>query len=129
MAREIKMTIDQLEDWLSAYGNAWTAREPESAAQLFSDDASYFETPFSPPNRGRSGIREYWSAATRNQSDITFSWKILNLTKNVGVVRWQAAFKRTISNTRVELDGVFVLDFEDAGLCRTLREWWHRKEG
>jgi hypothetical protein len=71
---------------------------------------------------------EYWSAATRDQSDITFSWQIVSLIKNVGVVHWHSAFKRTSSNIRVELDGVFVLEFDDRGLCRALREWWHRKE-
>ncbi len=122
------MKIKQLEEWLSAYGRAWTLREPETASQLFSDDARYFETPFNPPAQGRSEITEYWSAATGNQSGISFSWEIVSLVGNVGVVRWQAAFKRISSNTQVQLDGVFVLEFDDAGLCKTLREWWHRKE-
>lgn len=122
------MKINQLEDWLSQYGRAWTLREPDTAAQLFSSDAMYYETPFGPPARGRSEIKEYWSAAIRNQADISFSWEIVSLTGAVGVARWQAAFKRKSSNTQVQLDGVFVLEFDDAGLCRSLREWWHRKE-
>jgi hypothetical protein len=28
----------------------------------------------------------------------------------------------------VRLDGVFVLEFSEDGLCRSLREWWHRDE-
>jgi hypothetical protein len=26
------------------------------------------------------------------------------------------------------LDGIFLLDFDETGLCRELREWWHRVE-
>jgi hypothetical protein len=26
------------------------------------------------------------------------------------------------------LDGIFLLEFNDEGLCRDLREWWHRAE-
>jgi hypothetical protein len=32
------------------------------------------------------------------------------------------------TGTRVNLDGVFMLEFSDAGTCSTLREWWHREE-
>jgi ketosteroid isomerase-like protein len=122
------MTTAELEDWLQAYKRAWVSRNPGAAAKLFSDDAAYFETPFAPPARGKAGIMEYWSAATRNQSDITFSWEIISLAESVGIVRWQGAFKRTLKKTRVELDGVLVLEFDEAGLCNTLREWWHRRE-
>jgi ketosteroid isomerase-like protein len=122
------MTIGLLEDWLTAYGLAWMHRDAEAAAKLFTKDAWYFESPFGPPAQGKSEIIEYWNAATRNQSEISFAWQIVSLTGNVGVVHWQAGFERTSSNARVQLDGVFVLDFDENGLCKILREWWHRKE-
>ena len=122
------MTNDQLEEWVSEYGKAWTSRDPDAAARLFAKDAVYFETPFGPPAKGSSQIAEYWAAATRSQSNIAFSSQIVCLVDHVGVVRWQASFKRASAEKRVRLDGVFLLDFDEKGLCKSLREWWHREE-
>lgn len=122
------MNTAQLENWLRAYGAAWGNRDPKAASRLFSADASYYETPFGPPARGHRGVEEYWAAATHKQSNISFSWEILSLSNDIGIVRWWATFARLKSSTKVELDGVLLLEFNHDGLCRTLREWWHRKE-
>jgi hypothetical protein len=29
---------------------------------------------------------------------------------------------------RLLLDGVFLVEFDEAGLCSRFREWWHREE-
>jgi hypothetical protein len=122
------MDIERLKNWLRAYGAAWGSRDAKAASSLFAGDASYYETPFSPPARGHSGVEEYWTAATRNQSNISFSWEILDLSENVAVVRWWTKFNRKKRKSLVELDGILLLEFNDDGLCRTLREWWHTKE-
>ena len=122
------MDIEQLKDWLRAYGAAWESRDAKAASRLFAGDASYYETPFGPPARGRNGVEEYWIAATRRQSNVSFSWEVLDLSDDVGIVRWWAKFNRTRPKSVVELDGVLLLEFNDEGLCRTLREWWHKKE-
>jgi hypothetical protein len=122
------MDLEQLKDWLRAYGAAWGNRDPIAASRLFSADASYYETPFGPPARGHSGVEEYWVAATQKQTNISFSWEVLSFTDDVGIVRWWATFSRLKSNAKVELDGVLLLEFNDDGLCRTFREWWHKKE-
>lgn len=46
------MTEPELATWLSRYGAAWEARDPEAAAALFTEDAEYFWTPFGDPNPG-----------------------------------------------------------------------------
>jgi len=46
-------------DWLDAYKRAWETRDPEAAANLFTANANYHETPFEDPVRGREGIRDY----------------------------------------------------------------------
>jgi ketosteroid isomerase-like protein len=122
------MDLEQLEDWLRAYGAAWENRDAKAAERLFSADASYYETPFGPPARGHGGVEEYWTAATQNQSNISFSWEIIGLADDVGFVRWQATFTRLTSNAEVALDGVFLLKFNNDGLCESLREWWHKRE-
>jgi hypothetical protein len=122
------MTEEQLREWLDRYGQAWEACNPDAAAALFSEDAEYYETPFGPPSRGRQGVRAYWAAATGSQRDVSFTHQILSVSADRGIARWAAEFTRLAAGKRMRLDGVFVLDFGEDGLCRTLREWWHHTE-
>jgi uncharacterized protein (TIGR02246 family) len=71
--------------WLDDYKRAWEDRDPEAAADLFTADSNYFETPFEAPVRGREGIRDYWSDATRYQEGIEFSYEVLATTDNAGI--------------------------------------------
>lgn len=123
------MTRKQLDAWLGAYGRAWEQRDPEAVVRLFTPDALYYETPFLKPARGRVEIREYWAAATGKQEEVCFSHEVLAVSGRRGMARWQSRFRRGAGGSRVRLDGVFVLEFDQDGLCRELREWWHRAGG
>ena len=122
------MTVHDLETWLAAYGQAWESRDPQAAAALFSEDASYHETPFAEPAEGQDGVREYWAEATGNHRDVRFSFEIVSFSASRGIARWWAEYTRATSGVRARLDGIFLLDFDDNGLCRTLREWWHKSD-
>ncbi|MEX2125086.1 MAG: nuclear transport factor 2 family protein [Woeseia sp.] len=121
------MNTDDLRNWLHAYGKAWEARSVEAASQLFSEEALYFETPYAVPFRGREGIGSYWSKVTEDQRDVDFEAEALGFVGTVGVAKWSARFTLASSGTAVELNGVFLLEFDDDGLCSRLREWWHAR--
>jgi nuclear transport factor 2 (NTF2) superfamily protein len=113
-----------LEDWLSRYGRAWETADPDAAAALFTEDATYRETPFDEVMEGREAIRRYWQEIPDTQRDISFGWEIVGT--DPVVVRWRAGYLRVRDGSRIELDGMFLLDFdESSGLCRTLREGGH----
>ena len=107
---------------------AWEGKDPEAAAELFTDDASYQESPYDEPMRGRSAIVQYWSHVPRTQDDIHFSYDIITLTSDVAVVHWSASFIRIPSKIKVRLDGIFLLNFDESDRCKSLREWWMRHE-
>ncbi len=117
------MDWESFEGWLDVLGRAWEDRDPEAAARLFTGDATYHETPFDEPIRGYEGILEYWSEVPRSQQDI-----LLAVTEETGIARWRSAFTRLPSNVPVELDGIFLVELNDDGLCTEFREWWHRRE-
>lgn len=119
------MNTAELEIWLQAYGRAWESRDPRAASELFAEQIRYYETPFAEPAVGRQGVSEYWASATHGQRDVFFSFEVVTLAANTGVVRWSAELTRAASGCRRMLDGVFLLRFDDAGLCTELREWWH----
>lgn len=124
----MRLTVEAADDWLRRYGAAWEQRSPQAVAPLFTEDCRYFETPFDAPAVGREGVRAYWQAVPDTQKDIEFRHRVLAVVGPTVLAHWQASFTRTTTGARVELDGMFELEFDDTGRCRTLREWWHRRE-
>ena len=119
------LTPASLEAWLARYEQAWESRDAERAVALFTPDARYHEMPFDAPKIGSAGIREYWTNVTADQRDIDFRASVIAVNGSTGVARWSTSLRSASSGTRVELDGVFVLTFDDSGRCSELREWWH----
>jgi hypothetical protein len=116
------------ESWLAAYGSAWETRDPRAAADLFSEDATYRETPFDEPARGRKAIADYWARVTSGHEGVRFGQEILAVADDTGIARWWASFRSTSSGEPGELDGIFVIRMGADGLCKEFREWWHYRE-
>jgi hypothetical protein len=121
-------TLDKLKGWLTRYEVAWESRNAELASSLFTVDATYHEMPFDAPIAGRDGISAYWSRVTADQRDIDFNARPIAMSGNTGIAEWTATFRSESSGATVELNGVFVLDFDSGGLCTHLREWWHVRQ-
>jgi SnoaL-like domain len=122
------LSAGQIDGWLDAYGSAWEARDGAAAGRLFGHDAIYHWGPFAPPLEGSSAISRRWSVATNDQREIRFEHTTLAITADGAVVRWRATFTRLLSSVRTELDGVFVLRFDERCMCIELREWWLERE-
>jgi hypothetical protein len=121
------LTPAALESWLARYGAAWEARDAKLVGPLFSSDAPYQDMPFADPQKGRAGIEEYWRTVTADQRDVQFESKVIAVNGNTGVAHWSAKFRLASTGGMIELDGVFVLEFDAQGQCTSLREWWHVK--
>jgi uncharacterized protein (TIGR02246 family) len=61
------MTVQQ---WVDAYAQAWRDRDPDAAAELFTDDSLYREHPLQEAHRGVEGIRSYWANVTSTQDRV-----------------------------------------------------------
>jgi uncharacterized protein (TIGR02246 family) len=115
-----------VEAWLTRYGRAWETMDPDGAVQLFTEDATYRETPFDEVMRGREAIRTYWAEIPEYHRDISFGSEVLAIQDDHAVARWWFWLTRVKTGVRSRTDGVFVLQFDrTSGLCRSLREWWH----
>jgi len=62
-----KLRLETSRTWLDALKHAWEERDPLAAANLFSVDAVYRETPFEEPMRGREAILKYWEPVPKTQ--------------------------------------------------------------
>jgi hypothetical protein len=121
------LTNARVETWLEGYKDAWETLAPEKAAQLFTEDASYQVDPYSAPHLGREGVREYWAAVTGDQKDVDFTYEVLAVTGNTGIAHWRSEFLQPSSGATIILDGIFMLEFSQEGLCQSLKEWWNLK--
>jgi len=122
------LTLQHFELWLETYGRASAENDPQVSANLFAENATYYETPFAEPMTGRDAIFQYWKKGAQDLKDKESSFEILSVNGNTGIARWQSKFTVIESSKRLALDCLFVVEFEDDGLCQTFREWWHIRE-
>ncbi len=113
--------------WLDGYRNAWIERDPDAAAALFTEDATYAEQPYQDAFVGRSGVRDYWARVTATQTDVEMQFGTPITVGDRTTVEWWTTL--TNDGTPITLAGAFLLTFDSTGLCRTLREYWHFAEG
>lgn len=117
------LRAEQLADWLDAYGSAWEAGDGDAAARRSAT------MPATTGGRSRRDSRaaqrsRAWSVATNDQREVRFEHTTLAITADRAVVHWRATFTPLLSGARTELDGVFVLRFDERGACIELRGWW-----
>lgn len=115
-------------DWLRRYGSAWESRDAGGVADLFTEDAEYYWTPFDIPKRGRDQIAAAWVDATSGQNDVKFTFAILSASEAMGIAKWHTRLSRTTMGRAAELEGILVAEFDDGGRCKIFREWWHSNE-
>lgn len=123
------LTLEHFTAWMAEYGRASAENDPQTSVNLFAENAAYYETPFTEPMVGREAIYEYWNNGAQNLKDKESSFEILALNGNTGIVRWQSKFTVIESGKELALDCLFVVEFDEDGLCQTFREWWHIREG
>lgn len=127
VAGEDDVSRAEAKEWLEGYKSAWENRDADKAAALFTRNATYQDNPYETPYRGQEGIRKYWSDVTRNQRDVKFRSELLTTYEHTAVAHWSAEFINAESGATIRLNGIFLLEFDDGGLCKSLREWWHLK--
>jgi SnoaL-like domain len=114
--------------WLEEYGRAWMGRDARAAAELYTVDGTYQVTPFVEPMRGRAAILAYWTHVAETERDIEFGYEVLAVTAGIGIARWWTSFVIVPQGLETRLDGIFVIELDAEGRCRSLREWWHKEQ-
>lgn len=121
------LTVTQVESWLKGYEEAWETLDADKAALLFTEDATYQEDPYKVPYQGRESIHQYWTTVTADQKDVDFTFEVLSAMGSMGIAHWHSEFIQPSTGSTIILDGIFILEFSQEGLCQNLKEWWHFK--
>lgn len=122
------LTADAFARWMVDYGRTGAENDPQASAALFAPEASYHESPFDAPLVGRDAIYDYWLQASHRLRDKESTFEILAVEGQRGIARWRSTFAHIETGQRYVLDCVFAVDFNETGLCRLFREWWHIQE-
>ncbi len=108
------------EAWLVRYGAAWERRDPDAAAAIFTEDASYRRTPFVEPFVGREAIREYWGRAVSNVEEVRFRFGTPVVEGDRVAAEWWTTLRRDGEERTIA--GEFLLRFV-GDQVRELREY------
>ncbi len=116
------MKLEAVQSWIDAYIDAWRRNDPARIGALFAEDATYAYNPWDEPLRGKQAIVEWWM----EEPDEPEAWEaeyrpmLVDGRRAIvtGVTRY--ADGKTYSN-------LFLIDFDDRGLCRAFTEWYMRR--
>jgi hypothetical protein len=107
-----------LKGWVDAYGRAWQTGDPDAATLLFAEEATYQETPFAEPARGRHAIHAYWSLVREHHKDVEFIGTILSV--NPAIARCRATYVNRKTGEPTKFDGIFLLEFDAENPVRVI---------
>ena len=116
-----------VKEWAERYRLAWEGADDDAAAALFTEDATYRSDPLEKPHYGRDAIRAYWREVTAVQSNVSVAVGRPIVDGNRAVVEWWT--QMDVAGEPVTLPGALILDFDEEGLCRALREYYNWVQG
>jgi hypothetical protein len=122
------LTLEQFDQWLERYFEAWQLNDPAGVMALFAENAIYHYGPFVTPMVGRRAIAERWASDPSQQQDIQTSYTPLAVRDDLGIAHWRATFRRGDRPVVVEVDGILAIKFDRQGQCAEHEEWFSLRE-
>ncbi len=120
------LTAKDVQHFLSTYKKAWETQDSELAAGLFTRDAQYKQSPFTPAIVGREAIHDYWAAATGRQTDIHFTVGSVIQCGYLLAAEWRCTYQERSTGEDKELAGMLFADFYGKQV-RHFREYWQSR--
>lgn len=114
------MTYDQVDKWIEKYVEAWRDNDAPKLAGLFSNQATYKETPWSNTIQGLSNIEKFWKEVCSSQGDFETRSKIIAVKGATAEVHLNVMYK---SDKPSKWQDVWVLTFNSEGLCDSYQGW------
>jgi len=107
--------------WLAAYEAAWRTAETGSLAGIFTDDASYLQSPYQEPVAGLDAIRRMWDEEREGPDEIfTLATEIVAVDGSTAVVRAEVRYGDPVHQ---EYRDLWIIRLGDDGRCSRFEEW------
>jgi ketosteroid isomerase-like protein len=115
-------------DLLDALSRGWSRGRLDEIMAVFSDEAVFIETPFSPPLRGLTAIRRWWADVPYHQSEITVTTGEIHSAGPWFAAEFKLVFRRRRTGEWVEARGAVFCETA-GGKISEMRMYWHRSAG
>ncbi|MDQ1546623.1 MAG: hypothetical protein QOH69_1527 [Actinomycetota bacterium] len=114
---------DVVNEWMTAYRAAWESNDPAEIGALFTDDALYYNEPFTEPARGRDAIVARWIERKDDPGSTSFTWKLLAESDGLAFVQGETDYGS------VKYSNLWVIRFAPSSQSRKAEateftEWW-----
>jgi ketosteroid isomerase-like protein len=113
---------------IDTFGKGWSKGDIELLMSVYSPDAVFVETPFTPPLRGQDEVRKYWLEVPYNQSEITFTSGEIFAAGPWFSTEFKCVFRRRRTGEWVEARGAIFCE-TSAQQITEMRMYWHRWNG
>jgi ketosteroid isomerase-like protein len=109
------------EAWIAAYERAWRTEGTAGLGELFTEDATYRQSPYQDPIAGIAGIAAAWEAE-RDGPDETFTMEstVVAVDGDTGVARVLVRYGDPVTQEWADL---WVVRFAADGRCAAFEEW------
>ncbi|HUC20222.1 MAG TPA: nuclear transport factor 2 family protein [Candidatus Polarisedimenticolaceae bacterium] len=114
------MSDAEVKVWVDKYVAAW--RVPAAQlAEIFTEDVSYRPSPWEEPVRGLGQLGPFWDTARAGHNEaFELEREVIAVQNNTAVVRVRVDYAH---DTPSKWRDLWVLEFNEAGLCRVFEEW------
>jgi ketosteroid isomerase-like protein len=107
--------------WLASYEAAWRAPGTEGLAGVFTDDASYRQSPYMEPVIGLDAIRRLWEQEREGPDEVfTLATQIVAVDGAMVVVRAEVGYGDPVSQ---EYRDLWLIRLGEDGRCSWFEEW------
>jgi uncharacterized protein (TIGR02246 family) len=107
--------------WLTAYEAAWRTPGTEGLAGIFTDDASYLQSPYDDPVAGLDAIRRMWEQERAGPDEVfTIATEIVAVDGSAAVVRAEVRYGDPVHQ---EYRDLWIIRVGDDGRCGRFEEW------
>ncbi|MFL5402311.1 MAG: nuclear transport factor 2 family protein [Gemmatimonadales bacterium] len=113
---------------IDAFGSGWAKSNVDLLMSVYSPDAVFIETPFSPPIKGLDAVRAYWLDVPYHQSEITFTSGEIFAAGPWFSTEFKCMYRRRRTGEWVEARGSIFCETEN-GRISEMRMYWHRWNG
>ena len=112
--------------WLADYEAAWRTPGTGLLTWIFTDDASYRQSPYEQPVTGLDAIRRMWEEERAGPDEVfTLATEIVAVEGSTAVVRAEVRYGDPVSQ---EYRDLWIIRLGDDGRCSWFEEWPHWPE-
>ncbi len=118
-------SLPSARELIDTFAKGWSKADLERILSVFSEEATFIETPFAVPLIGRDAIRRYWADVPYNQSEIAVTTGEVHAVGPWFAVEFKVVFRRRRTGEWVEARGAIFCETAESQITE-MRMYWHR---